>query len=631
VADEKIRIELELETDDASVRNAVGDLEGRVKRSGQGAGRAFGRSFTDGARAGLVRLGAVAAAAAASVAAVFAGREIIAAAARQEDAVNNLNASLRRIGEFSQGASQDLQNFASQLQSVTRFGDEAVLEQLAFAQGLGATAEQSKAVVAAAADLAGALNIDLNSATRNVARTLGGFAGELGEVIPELKNLSAEQLRAGAAIDLLGAKFRGIASAQIVTFSGSLKQLTNIFSDFLESIGSFVTGSPALIGAFRGISQVLSGVTASINQTAQSGDFLRGPIIALIDVFELWARNAIISTTVISRAFTALVNSIVAGGNVIAAIIGTIGEGIGRVAKLLGAGGGISESLIQFGETSRQVAGEDLAELNTQLKALGEPIDTRALTESLETIRSSINQTQEGIAPTGDGAAFGATTGEDPVQKSIEAGTSLNTLFDEIGAGFSATEAQITEGSLRISKAAIQVGQNIKRGIGQGIGAGFGAFGKALVDGENALDAFAKAFLGTLGQLMIQQGTAFILQGLGFSVIPGLQGNGATLIATGAALATFGGVLSALGGGGAGAQAGAGGGVGAVGGGPQFGDGGSLTGQTEERETQQTAVTVNVEGNVLTTDNGDLGRQIVEVINEAFDSEGVVVNGGAVS
>ena len=112
---------------------------------------------------------------------VFTGKAVT-AAIRQEDAVNGLNASLARIGEFSQASSQDLQDFAAGLQNVTKFGDEAILEQLAFAQSMGATADQSKKVVSAAADLAAALNIDLNSATRNVAKTLGGYAGELGEV-----------------------------------------------------------------------------------------------------------------------------------------------------------------------------------------------------------------------------------------------------------------------------------------------------------------------------------------------------------------------------------------------------------------------------------------------------------------
>lgn len=183
--------------------------------------------------------------------------EGVAAAQVQEDAVNDLNAALRRGGEFSEEMSQDMQAFASSLQEVTKFGDEAILGQLAFAQSMGASAEQAKAVVSAGADLAASLNIDLNSAVRNVAKTLGGYAGELGEVIPELKNLTAEQLQAGEAIDLLAEKFRGAASAQIQTFSGGTTQLSNTFGDLQEEIGSIITQNPAFLEAIGQANKVL--------------------------------------------------------------------------------------------------------------------------------------------------------------------------------------------------------------------------------------------------------------------------------------------------------------------------------------------------------------------------------------
>jgi len=205
-----------------------------------------------------------------------------------------------------------------------------------------------------------------------------------------------------------------------------------------------------------------------------------------------------------------------------------------------------------------------------------------------------------------------------------EAGESLSDLFSGLGTGFAATQKQIQSGAVKVAKSAAFVGQSIKRGIGQGIGAGFGAFGKALVEGENALGAFAKAFLGTLGQMMIQQGTAFILQGLGFSVIPGLQGNGATLIAAGAGLATLGGVLTAIGGGGGAAPAG--GGV-AVGGG--LGGGGPVesgfAAEEVEREDPATAIAVNIQGDVL--DSDETGLRIVELLNKELDTSGSIVTG----
>lgn len=194
------------------------------------------------------------------------GRESIAASARQEDAVNALNAALRQNGNFSEQASQDLQSFASQLQQITRFGDEATLEQLAFAQSMGATVNQSKAIVSAAADMSEALGMDFNSAVRNITKTLGGLKGELGESIPELGALTKEQLMAGEAIDLVAEKFRGQAAAATQTFSGALQQTSNIIGDTQESFGSLITTSPVIIKLIKGVGDIFASVSQKIDK-----------------------------------------------------------------------------------------------------------------------------------------------------------------------------------------------------------------------------------------------------------------------------------------------------------------------------------------------------------------------------
>jgi hypothetical protein len=183
--------------------------------------------------------------------------EVVNAAQRQEDAINSLNAALRQSGEFSQATSEDLQDFASSLQKITRFGDEAIIEQLAFAKSMGATTEQAKKIVAAATDMSAALNMDFNSAVRNITKTLGGLKGELGESISELGLLTKEQLQAGGAIDLIANKFSGQASAATQTYSGKVEQLSNSWGDFLESVGMFVTKNPAVLSAIGEITKAV--------------------------------------------------------------------------------------------------------------------------------------------------------------------------------------------------------------------------------------------------------------------------------------------------------------------------------------------------------------------------------------
>ena len=190
----------------------------------------------------------------------------IAAAQKQDEAVQKLNASLRNTGNFSEATSKSLQAFASGLQATTTFGDEVILDQLAFAQAMGASVDQSKHILSAATDMSAALGIDLNSAVRNISKTLGGYAGELGEVIPELKGLTKEQLMNGEGIDLLAGKYQGFAGSQAKTFSGALTQLQNVFGDLMEKIGESVVGSDAFV-------QLINIATETVGNFIKNADF----------------------------------------------------------------------------------------------------------------------------------------------------------------------------------------------------------------------------------------------------------------------------------------------------------------------------------------------------------------------
>jgi hypothetical protein len=224
-----------------------------------------------------------------AAAGVFAGRAVINginavidAASRQQDAVNNLNTALKVAGDFSEEASRDFQDFASSIQAVTKFGDEAVLEQVALAKAFGATNEQAKLVVEAATELSAATGKSLEEATRQVSKTLGGFAGELGEVNPLIKSLTKEQLAAGEAARVLIQQYSGSAAGQVKTFSGATAQLSNSYGDLLEKFGQFIIESPFVINAINAISDGINlfgnsvegnreGVNSLIKGTIQFG------------------------------------------------------------------------------------------------------------------------------------------------------------------------------------------------------------------------------------------------------------------------------------------------------------------------------------------------------------------------
>lgn len=185
---------------------------------------------------------------------------VVEAASKQEDAVNSLNQAMRSAGDFSAAASQDLQTFASDLQSITTIGDEATIEMLALAKTFGVTNDQAKDLVKGAAELSAATGMSLDSAVRNLGKSLSGLAGELGESLPAMRDLTQEQLKAGAAIELVNKRFAGSAAAKLNTYSGSVTSLSNAWGDLQEEIGFYITKNPAVIRAIgalsRGIQQL---------------------------------------------------------------------------------------------------------------------------------------------------------------------------------------------------------------------------------------------------------------------------------------------------------------------------------------------------------------------------------------
>jgi hypothetical protein len=143
----------------------------------------------------------------------------------------------------------ELLDLAQRLQrEIGLFGDEEFLgaaSQLIAVSGR--TDLDFERLLRVSADAAVALyQGNLDTAVRNIARTFGGQAGEVGEVIPELAAIRRElapaqftrQLREGLVVDLLERRFSGVAQATADSATGANRALRNAFFDELETLGS---------------------------------------------------------------------------------------------------------------------------------------------------------------------------------------------------------------------------------------------------------------------------------------------------------------------------------------------------------------------------------------------------------
>ena len=250
MATQKVNIDIQTQGAKQS-KDELSSLTGAINKVGKAAGIASAAYF--GAK-GLIS--------------AFSG--VIEASARQEQAEKALEVAVGRT-------SKSLLDQASALQQVTTAGDEAIIEQQAFLGSLEFTEDQIKRIIPVALDLSAATGISLESAVRNTAKTFSGLAGELGELVPQLRELTQEEMKAGKAVEVLGELFEGQASKQAETLAGSLVQMSNAVGDAGEAIGSLL--APSVIRVAGGIKTLAEGVGDLIERFKGFGKEVDGVLI----------------------------------------------------------------------------------------------------------------------------------------------------------------------------------------------------------------------------------------------------------------------------------------------------------------------------------------------------------------
>jgi len=158
------------------------------------------------------------------------------AAMRQEDAIFGLVAALKVAGEYTPQVTKRLTDFASAMQKITIFGDEATIEQMAYASALGVSADKMEEAMKAAMGLA-VITKSLETATMLVARAAGGQTSMLTRYGIMLDETLSPQEKFNALLKK-GAELFDLATAKAETTSGALKQMWNAIGDVAEVIGA---------------------------------------------------------------------------------------------------------------------------------------------------------------------------------------------------------------------------------------------------------------------------------------------------------------------------------------------------------------------------------------------------------
>ena len=118
-------IQLIIDYKNGNLKQVTNDAEKKMGKSGQKSGSNFSAGFVKAAKGATKAVAAIGAAVAAIGGVTL--FKSIGLAKEQEDAVNRLNTSLKLTGIFSKETSQELQDYASSLQTASKFGDETIL------------------------------------------------------------------------------------------------------------------------------------------------------------------------------------------------------------------------------------------------------------------------------------------------------------------------------------------------------------------------------------------------------------------------------------------------------------------------------------------------------------------------
>ncbi len=574
------------------------DLASEAKKGGEKAGDALGSGIEKGIGDAFGSIQKKLLGLAASFAAGFTLDKMISQAVEAEDALHSLNAALASSGHFTQDASNEFVRFAETLSSSTTVAADKIVQEAAQLASIGKLSGKTlEDATKASLNLAAAMNIDVSQAFDMMTKAATGNTTALqrhgitiDEHIPKTQKLAA-------VLDQLS-RFEGMAEGKTNTFSGAMAQLNNANDEVFQSLGKMITQSPEVIAVIKFMAQESMKLAKTFSDMLKDntiGNLIKSTIDWAIVITEMLGP----SIESVYNTFTFLFNGLNTG---LQGIIVGIAAVVTKIAEAGNALGLVSDETLADLQMFRDSSDEVLTQFGTNTQESLANLYNRNATDSVQTYLGQLKTAVDNAKP------------------------------------FAGLEADANKASVAVSDTMKKMKDTANAALVGGIASAFTALGGALAKGENGFKAFSSAVIGALGGLAIQMGTVLVGMGLGFSalgpIMPIWGLSGASAVAAGIGLIALGGAIQALAGGGSG-----GGAAVSTGGGSSSGSSGGgvaskdtpVTGLTpdEQLETRKagTQVTVNVQGNVLNT--RDTALHIADVMNEHFNSTGVVLTGVA--
>lgn len=236
----------------------------------------------------------------------------------QAQAEIRLQTALKQTGNFTEENFNSLIDYASQLQSITLYGDETYISTMAMLQAMGLNTEQTKAAALQSANLATIMGVDLNTAARAMSDLFNGNVGMMGRYIKGLDETIIKSGNTAAIIEHLNSRIGGQAEEAAKTGTAALTQMNNTIGDIQESAGKlFAQALNPLLNAIKDMVGWLNRVNPELGGFVVLTGTLTTAIIGL--------RTTGLFPTIFS--FNTLKTTIAATGSTIRGLYAAIGPG----------------------------------------------------------------------------------------------------------------------------------------------------------------------------------------------------------------------------------------------------------------------------------------------------------------
>lgn len=216
----------------------------------------------------------------------------------QVGAVEGLNVALRLQGDAVEEESSRLQAFASEMQAFAAVGDEVTLGLMQQASMLGVQTEQLDDAAKAAIGLSEATGRSLDESLKLVNNALAGEFGSFGEIIPQIRQLTTDEEKLAAVLDLASKGLEAKAEAS-KTVAGMSERADNAIGDLMEVVGEIIAPIRMLISSgLETLAESLQTVLVPAVEWSQN-------VLANIGPLMDWVREKVVSgVNLMVQAFT---------------------------------------------------------------------------------------------------------------------------------------------------------------------------------------------------------------------------------------------------------------------------------------------------------------------------------------